>query len=287
MSSGARPGDDFVEHLALVVEVIGVELDPVHGGRTGVCAGDARARRGRRSGGRRVPPTHHWPAAAPPPTRFAPPAQEQHGSRHAAQSAGLVTDGRRGPHGGRDSLTTILPTRRPRRGPSVPTSFGVLGQDTAAVLGRRCAPRRAAAGELVRVDEQVQRPGGHVEHDLVAVADQRDRAAFGRLGRDVPDAQPRRRPGEAAVGHQQHVLAQPGALDRPGDGEHLPHPRGRRAGPRSGSRRRRRPAACRPRRRPSPRPRRRTPGPGPANRARVEPALLTTAPSGRASRAGS
>ena len=44
-------------------------------------------------------------------------------------------------------------------------------------------------------------------------------------GRDVPDAQPGGRPGEPAVGEQQHVLAQPGALDRAGDGQHLAHAR--------------------------------------------------------------
>ena len=69
-----------------------------------------------------------------------------------------------------------------------------------------------------------------VEPDPVAVADERDRAAVGRLGGDVADAQPGGAAGEAAVGEQQHVLAEPGALDRAGDGEHLAH-----AGPARGA----------------------------------------------------
>ena len=64
--------------------------------------------------------------------------------------------------------------------------------------------------------------------------------AVDRLRRDVADAQAGGAAGEPAVGDQQDVLAEAGALDRAGDREHLAHPRDRPWGPRSGSPRRRR-----------------------------------------------
>ena len=45
------------------------------------------------------------------------------------------------------------------------------------------------------------------------------------LGGDVADAQAGGAAGEAAVGQQQHVLAEAGALDRAGHGQHLAHAR--------------------------------------------------------------
>ena len=71
----------------------------------------------------------------------------------------------------------------------------------------------------------VERAVGDVEGDPVAVAEERDRAAVDGLGGDVADAQARRTAGEAAVGDQQDVLAEAGALDRAGDREHLAHAR--------------------------------------------------------------
>ncbi len=114
----------------------------------------------------------------------------------------------------------------------------------------------------------------------VAVADEGDRALVDRLGGDVPDAEAGRAAGEPAVGEQEDVLAEPGALDGPGDREHLAHPRtalgalvaddddvaGRRA--------------CRPRRRPSRPARRRRRGRCPRRRRSRSPADFTTAPSG-------
>ena len=47
----------------------------------------------------------------------------------------------------------------------------------------------------------------------VALAERGNRSAARRLGRDVPDRQPARRAREAAVGEQQHRLAEPGAGD--------------------------------------------------------------------------
>ena len=94
-------------------------------------------------------------------------------------------------------------------------------------------PRRAgrAAGtqsarrfwSTVRIDVQFQPAAGDVEGDRVAVLDQCDRTALGRLGRDVPHTQAGGPTREPAVGDQHDVLAQSGALDRGGDGQHLAH----------------------------------------------------------------
>ena len=59
---------------------------------------------------------------------------------------------------------------------------------------------------------------------VFAVADQGDRAAFLRLGRDVADDEAVRAAGEAAVGHQSHVGTEAGADDGRGRREHLRHP---------------------------------------------------------------
>ena len=105
-------------------------------------------------------------------------------------------------------------------------------------------------------------------------------------GRDVADAQARGAAGEPAVGQQQHVLAETGALDRAGDGEHLAHPRAALgalvadhhdvAGRRS----------CRPRGRPSRPARRRRPAPCPRRRRRRSRPTSPRRRRGRASRAG-
>ena len=62
-----------------------------------------------------------------------------------------------------------------------------------------------------------------VEHDRVAVAHRGDRAAAGRLGRDVADHQAVRRAREAAVGDQRDLVAEALADERGGDVQHLAH----------------------------------------------------------------
>ena len=106
-----------------------------------------------------------------------------------------------------------------------PDELGVLGRARRGVAGGSGAQPSRAGGQLGLVDQQVEGAGGEVQADPVAVADERDRAAVGGLRRDVADAEPGGAAGEAAVGEQQDVLAQPGALDRAGDGEHLAHAR--------------------------------------------------------------
>ena len=64
-----------------------------------------------------------------------------------------------------------------------------------------------------------------VDHDAVAVGDERDRATVDGLGGDVADAEAVRAAGEAAVGDERAVGAAARALHRAGDRQHLAHPR--------------------------------------------------------------
>ena len=86
-------------------------------------------------------------------------------------------------------------------------------------------PFLLAASQLVLTDLEVQLAAIHVEHDRVAVTDQRDRSTVRRLGSHVADAQSGGAAGKTPVGEQQDVLAQPGTLDRASDREHLAHSR--------------------------------------------------------------
>ena len=63
-----------------------------------------------------------------------------------------------------------------------------------------------------------------VDHDAIAVGDERDRPAVDRLRRDVADAEPVGAAREAPVGDERGVGAATGALHRARDREHLAHP---------------------------------------------------------------
>ena len=65
----------------------------------------------------------------------------------------------------------------------------------------------------------------YVESNAVTVGDEGDRSGVDGLRSDMAHAQAGGAAGEPAVGQQQHVLAQSGALDRTGDGQHLAHAR--------------------------------------------------------------
>ena len=105
-----------------------------------------------------------------------------------------------------------------------PTSLTYLASTPVRVARRQWSETLTAGSELVGINQHVQGAVGDVEPDPVAVAQEGDRPAVDSLGCDVPDAQAGGAAGEPAVGQQQHVLAQAGALDRTGDGEHFPHP---------------------------------------------------------------
>src|ERR1700712_314001 len=76
--------------------------------------------------------------------------------------------------------------------------LGVLAQDAAGVLRLVGGPAVLARRQLGLVDRDVEGPVGHVEGDLVAVADEGDRTGVDGLGGDVADAEARRTAGEAA-----------------------------------------------------------------------------------------
>src|SRR5260370_41474506 len=84
----------------------------------------------------------------------------------------------------------------------VADSLGIFPQRAGlvAVLARR--PGTAALREFAVAERNVDRPGNGVDRDLVAVAQQRDRAADRRLGADMADREAVRRAGEAAIGDQ-------------------------------------------------------------------------------------
>src|SRR5690606_29572077 len=84
-------------------------------------------------------------------------------------------------------------------------------------------PDLAALGQRGLVDFEVDGARFGVDRDHVAVHDQRDRPAFGRLGPDVSDAEAARRAGEAPVGDQRDALAHALAIERRSRREHLAH----------------------------------------------------------------
>ena len=107
--------------------------------------------------------------------------------------------------------------------------------------------RGAAAGQLVVGDREANAAVRDVDLDRSPSSHQPDRAALGRLGRDVADRQARGAAREAPVGDQRAGLAEALRFQVAGRVEHLLHARARRAGLRSGSPPRRRPATLPPR----------------------------------------
>ncbi len=77
-------------------------------------------------------------------------------------------------------------------------NLGIAPQRAGLVIVLARLPGLAALGEHSLVDQQVDRARFGVDADLVAILDQRDRAAVGRLGPDMADAEAaRRRPRSA------------------------------------------------------------------------------------------
>ena len=92
------------------------------------------------------------------------------------------------------------------------------------MLLRGCqALRRSASSASAHVE--IDRAGRGVDGDDVAVAHQRDRPAFRRLGADMADAEAARRAREAPVGDQRDFLAHALAVERGGGRQHLAHAR--------------------------------------------------------------
>src|SRR5690606_21906798 len=84
-------------------------------------------------------------------------------------------------------------------------------------------PGLAALGQRGLIDFELDRARLGIDGDHVAVHDQRDRAAVGRLGADVANAETPRGAREAPVGDQRDALAHALPVERGGRGEHLAH----------------------------------------------------------------
>ena len=99
--------------------------------------------------------------------------------------------------------------RRPRLRPSR-RQLAYFGRRRLRVVSGAAGgdPLGEPRGELLGRDVEVEPAARDVEHDRVAVADGRDRAAAGRLRRDVADHQPVRGAREAAVGDQRDLVAE-------------------------------------------------------------------------------
>src|SRR5436305_7519096 len=102
--------------------------------------------------------------------------------------------------------------------------LGVLREDAARVARVGQLPVRLASSELAGVDQEIERVGGGVDHDAVAVLDERDRSPVDGLGRDVPDEVAVRAAREPAVCHECGARAPSRALHRPRHLLNLPHP---------------------------------------------------------------
>src|SRR5699024_10005629 len=101
-----------------------------------------------------------------------------------------------------------------RRAHQVRVDLQGLGDLPLAVLG---APGQralgvAAPGELLLGDVELEQALVHVDDDAVAVLDQADQPALGRLLGDVADGDAAGAPGEPAVGDQGAGLPEPAAL---------------------------------------------------------------------------
>ena len=101
----------------------------------------------------------------------------------------------------------------------------VFGEHTRCVARRRRLPRGRALGKLVRRHVENELTPFDVDLDHVAVADVRERTAVDCLRGDVADHQPVRRAGEAAVGDEGDLVAEPLADERRGHVQHLAHSR--------------------------------------------------------------
>src|SRR5439155_777857 len=101
----------------------------------------------------------------------------------------------------------------------------VPAEHAARVARRRRAPAREALADRRVVHQDVEATLLDVEGDRVALLDRGDRAADGRLGRDVAGHQAARGAAEAAVGQERDLLAQAFTHERRGDAQHLAHAR--------------------------------------------------------------
>ena len=100
----------------------------------------------------------------------------------------------------------------------------VAGQPAGQLLLHRL-PGQLALSQLGFGNHDVNAAVGEVNAHAVAVAEQADRPAFLRFGRDVPNAGARRAPAETAISDQGNLVTQAHADDVAGRREHFLHSR--------------------------------------------------------------
>src|SRR5581483_4128217 len=88
---------------------------------------------------------------------------------------------------------------------------------------RALLPIASACREFLLVDEQVHAATGSINPDIVAIANECQRAADKRFRRYISDAHAARGAGEPPVRNQSHLLAHALAVDQRGDAKHLTH----------------------------------------------------------------
>ena len=104
-----------------------------------------------------------------------------------------------------------------------PDGLGVFPDRAGAEFGRRGYAGLGALRHLRFGKVHVERARHGVDADDVAVAQQADGAALGRLRPDMADAEAARRAGEPSVRDQRHRLAEAAPVDRGGRRQHLAH----------------------------------------------------------------
>src|SRR5262249_51518669 len=119
------------------------------------------------------------------------------------------------------------PVRRPlmRNGPlRCLTDQASVFRERASPMPRRpWFPGLAPPCKLDLVNQQIHPARRGIDPNAVAVAYQRQRPADKGLRRNIADAHPARRTGEAPVGDQGNLLAHPLAVDKRGHPEHFAH----------------------------------------------------------------
>src|SRR5215472_4499737 len=86
-------------------------------------------------------------------------------------------------------------------------------------------PARAAPAQLRGRELDADFAPDCIDGDAVTTAQQPDRAAEGGFRRDMPHDEPVTPPGEASIGDQGDLIAEPTPGDRAGRAQHLPHAR--------------------------------------------------------------
>src|SRR5262249_2497356 len=103
--------------------------------------------------------------------------------------------------------------------------LGIFPQIARGEIRRPHLPAGAARVELGLVELDVERALVGVDVDDVAVADERNRAADGRLGPDMADAEAARCAGKPSVRNGADLAAHALAVQGRSGGQHFPHAR--------------------------------------------------------------